>query len=86
MKTVSLEIPEELLIHFKSPRKSLEMELKRELALQLYREGYMSFGNARRLSGLTKLDFHELLGNRRIPRQYDLEDFEEDLITIKEIL
>jgi hypothetical protein len=37
MKTLSLEIPEELLISFKVPRQHWKNELKKELAIQLYR-------------------------------------------------
>ena len=82
MKTLSLEIPEELLISFKVPRQHWKNELKKELAIQLYREGLISFGNARRLAEMSKWDFHDLLGSRKIPRQYDVEDVEEDLKTI----
>lgn len=85
MKTISLDIPEELLISFKVPKQSWEAELKKELAVQLYREGLISFGNARRLSGMSKWDFHDLLGIRRIPRQYDAEDFEDDLKTVSSL-
>jgi len=83
MKTLSIDIPEELLINFKVPRQNWKNELKKELAIQLYREGLISFGNARRLAEMSKWDFHDLLGNRKIPRQYDVEDFEDDLKTIK---
>ena len=83
MKTLSIVIPEELLINFKVPRQNWKNELKKELAIQLYREGLISFGNARRLAEMSKWDFHDLLGNRKIPRQYDVEDFEDDLKTIK---
>jgi predicted HTH domain antitoxin len=34
---------------------------------------------------MSKWDFHDLLGNRKIPRQYDVEDFEEDLKTIRSL-
>ncbi len=85
MKTLSLEIPEELLISFKVPRQHWKNELKKELAIQLYREGLISFGNARRLAEMSKWDFHDLLGLRKIPRQYDIEDFEEDLKTIRNL-
>lgn len=85
MRTLSIEIPEELLIHFKVPKQHWKNELKKELAIQLYREGLLSFGNARRLSEMDKLDFHYLLGSRKIPRQYEEEDFEDDLETIRRL-
>lgn len=79
MKTLALEIPEEVLISVKIPRNRWELDLKRELALQLYRENMISFANAHRLAGMTKIEFHYLLGDRQIPRQYDLEDYEKDV-------
>lgn len=79
MKMVSVPIPEEIMMSVKIPRKRWETELKRELALQLYREGMISFANARRLAEMDKTDFHYLLGEREIPRQYDVEDYNEDL-------
>jgi len=74
-----LELPEEVLRHVKIPRQQWNSVLKRELALQLYREGMLSFANARRLAEMEKLDFYMLLGERQIPRQYNIEDYEQDL-------
>ena len=79
MKTLALEIPEEVLFELKIPKQRWRVELRKELALQLYRENLLSFGNARRLAGMTKRDFHDLLGERQIPRHYDVEDYETDL-------
>lgn len=79
MKIISLQIPEEILFFVKIPRKQWEIGLKRELALQLYREGMISFANAHRLAQMSKIDFHYLLGERQIARQYDIEDYEKDL-------
>ena len=63
----------------KIPCQHLKKELMNELALQLYREGIVSFANARRLADLSKIEFHYLLGERHIPRQYDVSDYENDL-------
>jgi predicted HTH domain antitoxin len=79
MQTIALEIPEEILFDLKIPKERWKPELRKELALQLYRERLLSFGNARRLAGLTKLEFHYLLGDRKIARHYDLEEYRKDL-------
>lgn len=79
MKTMTLDIPEEFLVGVKIPRNRLQADLKRELALQLYRENMISFANAHRLANMSKLEFHYLLGERQIPRQYDVEDYKKDL-------
>jgi len=44
--------------------------LRQELAVSLYREGYLSFGKARELAGLSKAEFHRLLGKREVERHY----------------
>lgn len=79
MKTIAIDIPEEILFDLKIPQARWHAELRKELALQLYREKLLSLGNARRLAGMTKLEFHFLLGERQIPRHYDLEDYRKDV-------
>ncbi|MDM8514575.1 UPF0175 family protein [Desulfobacterales bacterium HSG16] len=79
MKNIVIQIPEKIMTSLKMPKKQWESGIKTELALQLYREGLLSFGNARRLSGMDKVNFHYLLGEREIPRQYDIEDYKKDL-------
>jgi len=78
-QAIVLSIPEKIMFGAKIPRPRLNIELKKELALQLYREEILSFANARRLAGMNKVNFHFLLGERKIPRQYDVDDFEEDM-------
>ncbi len=82
MHTFSINIPEKILLNAKIPRQYWEKEIKKELALQLYREGIISFANARRLAGMSKIEFHYLLGEKQIPRQYDISDYEKDLENI----
>ena len=79
MRSHTLELPADVLRNAKIPRQQWNSVLKRELALQLYREGILSFADARRLAEMEKIDFHMLLGERQIPRQYDVEDYEQDL-------
>ncbi len=82
METVNIEIPKHILFDLKIPKNRWDTELKKELALQLYREGLLSFGNARRLAGMNKVDFHFLLGQRKIERHYDIDDYRKDLETV----
>ncbi len=84
MKTITLDIPTTLLASVKIPRQRWQADLKKELALQLYRENLTSFANAHRLAEMSKIEFHFLLGERQIPRQYDLEDYEKDLESLSE--
>ena len=50
-----------------------------ELALALYARGILGFGKVRELCGLTKWRFEELLGRRKVVRQYDVDDLAVDL-------
>lgn len=79
--TIAIEIPREV---FHAARMTPE-EMKRELAVHLFQRGRLSFGKAREMAGMTVWEFQQLLGSRAIFVHYDLEDYEEDLNTLKEI-
>ncbi len=74
-----LSIPQDINRAIKLPDKEKERFLLKELAVVLYQTGALSFGKARELAHMSKWEFHHELGNRRIPRHYDLENFKEDL-------
>ena len=76
-----LEIPEEIL-HI---TKMTPDELRVELALHLFEMGKLSFGKARELAGMTVWEFQDLLGKRGIPVHYDLEEYEQDLQTLRRL-
>jgi predicted HTH domain antitoxin len=73
-----MEIPRDVL---DSSRLSLQ-ELKLELAVHLYSQGRLSIGKARELAGMSLWEFRQVLGGRRIPPHYDIEEFHEDLATL----
>jgi len=79
--TIAIEIPREV-IH--ATRMTPE-ELRRELAVYLFQQGRLSFGKAREMADMTAWAFQQLLGSRGIPVHYDLEDYQEDLATLKEL-
>ena len=80
-KATVIEIPREV---SQATRMSPE-ELKRELAIHLFEEGKLSFGKARSLAAMTIWEFQQLLGSRGIVVHYDIEDYEEDLETLKRL-
>lgn len=80
---VTIQIPDDVLPAIKIPKQRVAQELTKELALQLYRERLLSFANAHRLAAMSKLEFHHLLGERKIPRQYDEEALLADLQTLE---
>jgi predicted HTH domain antitoxin len=60
-----------------------EPELKRELALALFQQERLTLAQASRLAETTQLSFQALLAERRIPIHYGVEEFREDLRTIR---
>ena len=76
---LNLVIPQDISIALKMPDEEKEQLLLTELAISLYQRGYLSFGKARELSKLSKIEFHGILGTRKIQRHYDEEAFNEDL-------
>ena len=77
--TISLEIPSEVPY---AARMRLD-ELRTELAVHLFQEGRLSFGKARQVAGMTLWQFQQLLGSRGVLTHYDVEDYEEDLATLR---
>ena len=75
VKRVVIEVPEGLRI----PPDELEVRLRVELALRLYEKGIASLGQARRIAGVSKWDFLELLAKEGIPLHYGEEELKEDL-------
>jgi len=78
---VEIELPDWVRL----PRGEVERRVKVELALRLYQKGIISMGQARRLAGLSKWDFLELLAKEKIPLSYDVEELEKDLKTVEEL-
>jgi len=81
-KRVVIEVPENLRI----PPGELEERLRIELALRLYEKGIANLGQARRIAGLSKWDFLELLAKEGIPIHYGEEELREDLQVIRRFM
>ncbi len=80
-KRIVIEVPEGLRI----PPGELEERLRIELALRLYEKGIASLGQARRIAGISKWDFLELLAKEGIPLHYGEEELKEDLEVAKKL-
>jgi predicted HTH domain antitoxin len=81
---LTLEIPEDIILSIKLPRDKIHAELLKELSITLYERKILSFGKARELAHMTKWEFHEELGKRKIPRHYTQKDLEKDIEFAKE--
>jgi len=81
VRRVVIEVPENLRV----PPDELEERLRVELALRLYEKGIASLGQARRIAGLSKWDFLELLAREGISLHYGEEELKEDLEAAKRL-
>jgi predicted HTH domain antitoxin len=79
MAKLTLEVPSEVIDAMKLPPAEIEAEVRKELALALYRRGVLSVGKARVLAGLTRWQFEQLLADRHIQRHYTETDLQDDL-------
>ena len=76
---MTIQIPDEILAN---PHLS-EADIKLPLAMLLYGRNILSFGQARRLSGLDVLAFLRILGENIIEAHYDSDDLANDLNNIR---
>ncbi|MFM9961701.1 MAG: UPF0175 family protein [Planctomycetaceae bacterium] len=58
-------------------------ELSIEMAVHLFEIEKLTFGQAARLSGLNHMEFQQLLGSRKIPLHYDVEELRKDVATLQ---
>ncbi|ERH06395.1 MAG: UPF0175 family protein [Halonotius sp. J07HN4] len=75
----TIEIDDDVYEALQLPEDERSDALKEELAVSLYARDILSFSKARALSGLSKRDFHDLLGEREVPRHYGDAELAEDL-------
>jgi predicted HTH domain antitoxin len=62
-----------------------DAELRLELACALYARGRLSAVGGAHLAGLDLIAFQGALRERKIPRQYDAQDLQEDLTSLRQI-
>ena len=75
---LTLEIPDRVFASSAMSAVDLTIEVKRELALSLYRRGVLSVGKAAELAGASRMVFEGLLADRRIERPFSAADFEHE--------
>ena len=62
-----------------------ERELKQELALALFQQERLTLAQASSLAEMSQLQFQRLLAERRIPVHYGIEEFQQDLETLRKM-
>ena len=79
MGSFSLEIPDDILDEARIPPSERRSVLMRELAIQLHAREILPKAAARRLSGMDRVAFDELLAQRGILSRLTAEDVDADL-------
>jgi predicted HTH domain antitoxin len=59
---------------------------KLEVAVALYRDRKVSMGRAARIAGMPRPQFQGELGKRGVTVDYDVSDFEDDLVAIEKLM
>lgn len=78
------QMTQKLLVAMPSCNKTV-VEVKIELAVNLYAQGRLSIGKARKLAGLSLWEFRQMLAVRRIPPHYEIADLDEEIVTLREM-
>lgn len=60
-----------------------ELEFRLEISIVLYQKKKLSLGQAANFSKISKFQFQKELSLRKIPLNYDIEEFKKDLQTIE---
>lgn len=76
-----VSIPEEFL----RATRLTDKELLLEIAVMLFQKEKLTLGQAARLAELPQYQFQLLLSSRGISIHYDVEDYKEDLETLKRL-
>jgi len=78
---MSLTIPDEVL----QAARISESELRQEIAVMLFEKDKLTLAQASRLADMDRLQFQHLLASRGIPIHYGVEEFEQDLATLRDL-
>jgi len=60
-----------------------EADLKLEIAILLFQQEKITLGTVSQFAGMNQLEFQRILGNRKIPIHYGVEEFQQDLRTLE---
>ena len=80
-RAMQVTIPDEVL----TAAHISESELKQELALTLFQQERLTLAQASLLAEMGQLSFQALLAERQIPIHYGIEEFHEDLRTLRQM-
>lgn len=83
MNTVTVQLPLDILQAAKVPEDQATAEVKKIIVLFLYDRGTISLAKACELLGISQWEFFELNKEFGLAVHYDIEDYREDLETLR---
>jgi len=78
-QSLIMEFPANVIGALHAPLDELDKEFRKELALVFYQQHRISVGKAKEFAQMTRWEFEDLLGERKIIRQYTQENLLEDI-------
>jgi predicted HTH domain antitoxin len=78
--SLTLELSDDIGDRLLNDPQHAESDVRRELAIALYREGKLSPGRAAQLAGMGRWDFEKLLVDRQVPMPWTAEDVESEIL------
>ncbi|MFQ4137646.1 UPF0175 family protein [Nodosilinea sp. PGN35] len=78
---MSVVVPDEIL----TATRMTEAEMCQEIAVMLFQRDKLTLAQASRFAAMHRVAFQHLLASRHIPVHYDVEDFEQDIQTLREM-
>lgn len=85
MAEINVKLPEEILATAKVRKEKASQEVRKLLALELFRERAISMGKAAEIAGISLAEFMELSATRGIPIHYTKEDLKKDRETTERL-
>jgi len=80
MKSIEVQLPDEVLLSLKEDETQFAKELKMLAAVKLFELGKLSSGRAAQLAGVTRIEFLLSLGRYKVsPFQLSDQDLEQDV-------
>ncbi len=84
--TLSVNLPRELVHVLRVRERDFQKAVRESLAVELYREGAVSFGKAAELAMASKWEMFEILAAKKVPLKYYSEDLKQDIDSLKKAL
>ena len=83
-KKLQIDLPSDILLTLNESEDRLKQRITTLLAIQLYEEGKVTVGKASQIAGISRLDFENLLADKKIPiSTLELEDIMNDIQKLK---